>query len=948
MLSGIGAGDPGMVPRSTRKRIEWKSMGKSRPGERIPVGARRHALRIGAPITALAMIAAGTTQAAQAAAGSAAAHTPTVVGTVAKAPAGATATAAPSDSTETTVSVLLTPRDAAGLQQYADAVSNPHSALYKHYLSSQQVAAAFAPSQASVQAVEAALRKVGLTPGAVGGDNLDIEVHATLGQLKSAFGIGFAGYRLANGHTAFGATSAPKLDGTVAPLVEGVLGLDDFAQHHPDDASVYGTAVPGRTGASATKQITSNASAPQMCSALYDDLSNFHTSSGTTLHLVDGKDYYSPASLDTVYGLNTQLSAGNTGSGQTVAVVEWEAVSTDAIATYFNCYGLNNQVTYTKVDNGPYTQPTSSNGVGVESVLDIETIASLAPGAKIIDYMGPDGTGPSGPVTFTDADWLDTMMAPVTADQAKVISMSWSQGCEAAADTDTTLTSGENTVFQMAAAQGQTFVNSSGDQGSTECSTWTTPDSRVSPSDPANNPYVTGVGGTKDQGISSVSTTTWNESALQGGASGGGVSAFIAMPSGAANYQSGFTGAGYQNACKASGTTCRQSPDISALADPYSGFPIISYATSTTVAANGWYYGVEGGTSWAAPIVAAIAALTDNTSACKSSGSLGLLNPALYGLAKGSSSYSADFTDVTTGSNAYTPDNASNTLYQAGTGYDMATGLGVLKPAGWAALCGALTPSSTVYALTANNASVQEWNGSSWTTIGGAASALYAGTAGVFAANPAGTAIFKYSGVANQWTQVGGAGAEFAVSGDSLYALTPNHGAVMRYNGSGTSWTQVGGAAQNIYAAASGVFATSPGNKAIYKYSTSGHWAQVGGAGSQFATSGSKLFGLGPNGSYVAEWTGSGTSWTIIGGSAGKLYAGGLGLFATNAADTAIYSYTGDSNLWHQVGGGGADFAVSQTKLYGQSVAGGAVYEYSGTPESWTNIGGTPATIVGG
>lgn len=258
---------------------------------------------------------------------------------------------------------------------------------------------------------------------------------------------------------------------------------------------------------------------------------------------------------------------------------------------------------------------------------------------------------------------------------------------------------------------------------------------------------------------------------------------------------------------------------------------------------------------------------------------------------------------------------------------------------------------STVFALGPNKSSVQEWGGSAngWVTIGGPASALYAGGAGVFAVNPGGSAIYKYDGTPDHWTEVGGAGAEFTVSNDALYALTSNRSAVERYNGTGTSWSKVGGPAQNICSSVNGVYATSPGNEAVYDYTrASGLWTRVGGAGSSFITSGSTLYGLSPDHTAVLRWNGTGTSWTQIGGAAGRIYAGGLGLFAVNTGNTAVYQFSGTPDSWTKIGGGGYDYAASQTTLYGQSAAGGPVYQYTGTPGSWTNIGGNPTTIVGG
>lgn len=258
--------------------------------------------------------------------------------------------------------------------------------------------------------------------------------------------------------------------------------------------------------------------------------------------------------------------------------------------------------------------------------------------------------------------------------------------------------------------------------------------------------------------------------------------------------------------------------------------------------------------------------------------------------------------------------------------------------------------SSTVFALGPNKTSVQEWMGAAtgWVQIGGPASALYVGDAGVFAVTSDGSAIYQYHADPQTWTQVGGGGAQFAVSGDTLYGLGANHSYVARWNG-GTSWTTIGGPAQAIYPAAHGVFATSPGNQAIYKYTSgSGSWAKVGGGGAQFAVSGDTLYGLGANHSYVARWNGSGTSWTTIGGSASQIYAGGLGLFAVNPGNTAIFQFDGSPNSWTRIGEGGSSFAVSDNELFGQSSPGGAVFEYTGVPNSWTNIGDNVASIVGG
>ena len=80
-----------------------------------------------------------------------------------------------------------------------------------------------------------------------------------------------------------------------------------------------------------------------------------------------------------------------------------------------------------------------------------------------------------------------------------------------------------------------------------------------------------------------------------------------------------------------------------------------------------------GGTSAAAPLWAAFMALTN--AGCTTP--IGFANPTLYKVA--GSSYSSTFNDITSGNNDYTPSGYTGGLYPAGTGYDMASGLGSPK-----------------------------------------------------------------------------------------------------------------------------------------------------------------------------------------------------------------------------------------------------------------------------
>jgi subtilase family serine protease len=644
-------------------------MGNTRiPRARISGGARSRALRIGVPITALAVaFAAGSVQAD--AATSAVSHTPTAVGAIAAVPAGATAAKAPSNSTKIDVDIALEPRNAAELTEYAQLVSDPNSLFYKQYLTKQQTQLLFAPSSSEVSSVSAALKAAGLNPGAAIDDDLYLPVTATVGQLETAFKIGFAGYKLKDGQLAFNATSVPKIDGSVASQVKGVIGLSDFYEPSVDYHAV-GKTTAGKSAsvAALTSQAGSarkSSAVPAMCSAFTSAIDAYLAPEGTTGQ--DGYTYYSPTAMASAYGYAGQLQSGNEGQGVTVAVEEWEAVSHQAVSDYESCVGSHSKVGYVSDDAGTTVQPTATNNVGIEASLDIEAVSSIAPKASIIDYEGPDITA-----SFTDADWLDTFAAPVAADSANVISLSWGE-CEEA-PVDTTLESGQTTTLQLAAVQGQSFFTSADDNGSEGCNSVAQPDPTISVDDPGNNLYITSVGGTYMQGLTNPTVVPWNDSFNGGGATGGGVSIWQSFGSGW-DYQKGFVGSGYSNVCGATnGGSCRQEPDLSALGDWRSGFPQMYYADST-----GYDALVDGGTSLATPVMAAITALADSSSRCQANGPAGFINPTIYNLAKNAKSYAADFQDETTGNNAYSPSGYTGSLYPATKGYDLASGLGSPK-----------------------------------------------------------------------------------------------------------------------------------------------------------------------------------------------------------------------------------------------------------------------------
>ncbi|MDH6134739.1 hypothetical protein P3T37_004143 [Kitasatospora sp. MAA4] len=621
-------------------------------GPRIPHNATKRLLTGGACV---AVVAALLTP------GTALADSPTPapvrVGSAPAAPAGATPVAAPADDTALQLSVTLSPRDPAALKSFLHDVSTPTSSRYHQYLKTGQFAQVFGADKATVDSVTQALTAAGLHPGALGSDGLTIPVDTTVAQAKKSFGTGFAGYKLADGSTAYANTAAPTLSAKAATAVTAVVGLDNLARTHNHLATAHDAAAVPNAKASATLGSHATGTTPQICTSLVNyEASNFQRA--------NNRDYYSYDALAQAYNMTGQ-TVPNGGAGVTVALYELEDYSDSGVSSFQNCYGTNTPISRVKVDGGPTAAPTNDGNVGGESALDIDTVIGLAPKASILVYQGPDANMASSTQT------VDVLRQIVNDNKAQVISTSWGV-CETALLDPTNgapaQISAENQVFEQAAAQGQTVVAASGDSGSMDCSRPGAFDSRLSTDDPASQPYVTGVGGTSMTGQgASVAESVW----FHGGAGGGGISQAWALDS-ATGFQAGFTGPGYSGTpCHAgAGQACRQVPDVSALADPYTG-----YLVAVNADASSTYWLRMGGTSAAAPVWAAIAAQADASSACTTSGPVGLLNPTLYKLA-GSSS----LRDVTVGDNNFgavsNSPSAPAPLYEAGPGYDMASGLG--------------------------------------------------------------------------------------------------------------------------------------------------------------------------------------------------------------------------------------------------------------------------------
>ncbi|HEX3793789.1 MAG TPA: protease pro-enzyme activation domain-containing protein [Acidimicrobiales bacterium] len=517
-------------------------------------------------------------------------------------------------------SVVLAPSDPSGLQSLLQNLYTPGSPQYQQWLQPGQFDQEFGPSALNQFLVQAWLHAKGLTSTSFSG--FDVDVSAPASVVASALGVTLDLLKAPSGQIGYVAQQIPQIPSTLAGgQIVSVLGLNSFDQFLPEESSAT---APSST--ESPRALPPNADGLTACSAA---------------QALAARGFDTLPAVGGTYGIGSLLANGQNGRGQTIGIYELAAHSASDVATYAHCFGLTNPVTTIGVDGGGTT-----GGLGTgEADLDIEQAMSQAPGASVISYEGPNGSAAAS---------YDIWKTIVSTDVAKVVSTSWGE-CEPMAKADGYIPS-FSTLFQQAAAQGQSIIAAAGDTGAEDC--YGNNRSVLPEVDyPASDPYVTAVGGTTRN--SNGTETVWNDcqanestacATPNAGAGGGGLSRYEGRAGGQPN-------AANWSAAQPCGVSCREVPDISANA----GVGMVVFAL------GGWTE--DEGTSFVAPLIAGLVA--DKNVGCATL--TGNFAGQLYSLAS-RGAYGTAFNDITSGNNDLTGSNHGSLA--AGSGYDLATGLG--------------------------------------------------------------------------------------------------------------------------------------------------------------------------------------------------------------------------------------------------------------------------------
>jgi Pro-kumamolisin, activation domain/Bacterial Ig-like domain (group 3) len=676
------------------------------------------------------------------------------------------------------------PEQEATLRKLLDDLQDKGSPNYHKWLTPEQFGKQFGPSDSDIQAITGWLQSHGFQVGTTKGRTV-LEFSGSASQVQQAFHTTIHKY-VVNGEQHWANSIDPKIPTALTPAVAGVYTLHNFVKkpmYRLSKERFEANIVPGKP--------------PQF-------------NSKTGVHALAPADF---ATIYNVAPLYTATPTPITGTGMSIGVVGRSAIIMSDITEFRSVLGIGGPTPIVIV-NGP--DPGDVSGDDLEATLDVSWSGAVAPGAQVY-FVNSGTTNDTDGVTLSELYILENNLSNV---------MTYSfGGCEAQFGAAESL---DFSMAEQAAAQGISFMASTGDSGAEGCddpNTEAVATGPISVNLPASTPFTTAVGGTifnetanggtaatywsstnnstnGSSALSYIPEDVWNESCVTSCpaslgpnilAGGGGVSTFFTPKP---TWQAGVTGIPTDGA--------RDVPDIVFSAavnnDPY----LLCFQASCETNPPG-FVGV-GGTSASTPSFAGVMALVDQKMSLGVEGASGarqgLANYVLYPLAVAQQAAKTAcnastiplpnsacvFYDVTSGNNAVPGETGYGTAtasYQAGAGYDLATGLGSINVENlvnqWASAT--FNPTTTTLMLNGNTTPITVNHGASVTVAGTvtAGSGTPTGDVSLVAATGPSGLTPAQTGVASQFTLNAG-----AISGATSVLPGGTYPVTAHYAGNGT------------------------------------------------------------------------------------------------------------------------------------------------------------------
>jgi subtilase family serine protease len=540
------------------------------------------------------------------------------------------------------------PEQEAALEKLIDEMQTKGSSNYHQWMTAPQFAEKFGVAKEDVAKITSWLASQGFRVNVAYPTLIDFS--GTAGQVHGAFRTSIHNLDV-KGVQHIANMSDPQIPAALAPAVVGIVSLNDFRPH-----------------------------------PMHRMHKNYtFTSGGDTFQAVV------PGDLATIYNLNPLFTAGTSGQGQTVVVIEdTNLFSNSDWTTFRSTFGLSTFTSgsLTTVHPAPpsgtnnCTNP-GTNGDDGEAILDAEYASAAAPSAAI-EVASCEDTR----TTFGGLIAVQNLINESTTPPA-IMSISYGE-CEAL--NGATANAAYNSAYQQAVTEGVSVFVAAGDEGAASCDADESKATHgIGVSGFASTQYNVAVGGTDfgdtDAGSNSTywnttNTSTfesaksyipeipWNDSCagvllatFEGFATTYGTSGFCNSSTGEADFLTTGAGSGGPSGC-ATGTastsgvvsgTCkgyakpswqtgvvgipadgvRDLPDVSLFASNglWGHYYVFCWSdtreggTACTGAPSGW--SGAGGTSFASPILAGIQALVNQKQGARQ----GNPNPVYYKLA---------------------------------------------------------------------------------------------------------------------------------------------------------------------------------------------------------------------------------------------------------------------------------------------------------------------------
>ena len=344
------------------------------------------------------------------------------------------------------------PQQEQAAAAYVASLYDPASPNYHQWLTASEFGASFGVNPSDLAQIVSWLTSHGFTVNQVYPNGMLIDFSGTAGQIRAAFKTEIHDLSV-NGAAHIGNMTDPQIPAALAPVVAGIVSLHDFMPHH----------------------------------AAHPRSSYSFTSSGTTEYAVV------PGDLAVIYNFSPVFSAGLSGQGQTIVVIEDTNVYSTADWTAFrSAFGLSSYTgaSFSQVHPGSNcSNPGDVVGDDFEAILDAEWASAAAPSAAIELASCADTR-----TTFGGLIALQNLIS--SSSPPKIVSISYGE-CETL--NGAISNAAYNAAYQQAAAEGVSVFVAAGDWGAAVCDAGgseTVATHGIGVNAFASTPYNVAVGGT--------------------------------------------------------------------------------------------------------------------------------------------------------------------------------------------------------------------------------------------------------------------------------------------------------------------------------------------------------------------------------------------------------------------------------------------------------------------